>query len=80
MSVPLTAVAHAHGGAGIDAWGLVEAAALTAVAAAAVLYGVALWTSRGRSPWPCCRRPYGTTQALPAMRRAARSRSACAVS
>lgn len=45
---------HGHDAA-IDAWALLEGAALAAVGVAAVLYGIALWTSRRRSPWPAGR-------------------------
>ncbi|MGM1030373.1 MAG: cytochrome c oxidase assembly protein [Actinomycetota bacterium] len=53
MSAPLALTGHGHGAAGaVDAWALVEGAALAAVAVAAALYAVGLWRSRRRSPWP----------------------------
>ncbi len=56
MSAALASAGHDHVGAsGVDAWALVEGVALAAVAAAALLYGIALWASRRRSPWPVAR-------------------------
>ncbi len=52
MIQPSGAGAHVHGAADVDAWALVESAAMTAVGAVALLYAIALWMSRHRSPWP----------------------------
>jgi putative membrane protein len=56
MRAMLASAGH-HGNArtDVDAWALLEGAALATVGIAAVLYGLALWTSRHRSPWPADR-------------------------
>ena len=53
----LASAGHRHGAGttDVDAWALLEGAALAAVVVAAVLYAVALWSSRRRSPWPAGR-------------------------